>query len=360
MKAIRRPMFWFGVATWVLSAVFAGLLIQLGAQIMSDVPKASKHISIEEFVDVAAREKIQTKIDDSRQVLRTRKQSLEDAQFELKSISLDYRNQRSSFEDWLKTRFVTESTDQNDAVIERAKNLEQLKNSERAAREKVDQIETQISSTQDELKELNEKLATVRADAKEPYMAALEFGVLKVFLLRLALTLPLVLVSGWLILRKRKSKYWPIYRGFILFSLFAFFVELVPYLPSYGGYVQYLVGIVLALVVARFLVKGMERYLQSKQDEQSKSEAEKRSQMEYETAVKKVNDGVCPSCDRTFSSKVSTAENGAADQKQDFCVHCGFSLFKKCENCGVRENSFYRYCGACGIQNESQKQIMVS
>ena len=75
------------------------------------------------------------------------------------------------------------------------------------------------------------ELRQLRTDARAPYEAALRTGKLNVFLIRLAITLPLLAISAWLILRKRQSSYWPLYRGFVFFSLFAFFFH--PFLPCF-------------------------------------------------------------------------------------------------------------------------------
>lgn len=195
------------------------------------------------------------------------------------------------------------------------------------------------------MRELTGEKRDIEAAADAPYQKARSFEVLKVFGLRLALTLPLLLISGWLVAKKRASTYWPIYRSFVIFSLFAFFVELVPYLPSYGGYVRTIVGIAIALIFAHFSIKGMNRYLAKKQSEEDQPEADKRKAIAYETAVKKISDGQCPSCDRSFANPKSKT----ADTPVDFCVHCGFCLFNKCGNCGTRENSFYKFCGSCGV-----------
>lgn len=354
MKAVRRPLFWFRLAMWVLSVVIAALFVQLGALIMSDVPTAGKRIAKSEFVDTAQLMIAEAEIDRNEAELRSNDNDIEDARFLLESRTLDYQNQRANFESWVKTRSATESDSQNPQVLARAKAIEQLKLEERDAQRTIEELEQAAVRKQRALSDLRLQRSQILEEANAPYHKARKLEVLKVFMLRLALTLPLLLISGWMILKKRKSNYWPIYRSFILFSLFAFFVELVPYLPSYGGYIRYAVGIALALLFAHFTIKGMGRYLQNKQNEEQRPETEKRKMIAYETAVKKISDGVCPSCDRQFGSKPAKKREDQTESNVDFCVHCGFCLFSKCTNCGERENSFYKFCGACGVPSDNE------
>ncbi|MFT7595093.1 MAG: hypothetical protein ACI8R4_002419 [Paracoccaceae bacterium] len=354
MKAVRRPQFWFNLAMWLLSVVISALLIQLGGLIMSDVPTAGKRITKSDYVDTAQLGTTEAEIDTLEAAIRANANGIEDAGFRLSSVTLDYQNQRANFESWIKTRSATESNDQNLEVIERVKAIELLKLEERKAQRVVEDQEQEVVLQNRALQDLISHRGQIIRGAEAPYEQARKYEVLKVFVFRLALTLPLLLISGWLIFKKRGSSYWPIYRGFILFSLFAFFVELVPYLPSYGGYVRYIVGILLALLFAHFSVRGMSRYLQNKKKEEERPETEKRKLIEYETAVKKISDGVCPSCARQFSAKKPRKSEDRAESNVDYCVHCGFCLFNKCKNCGERENSFYKFCGACGVPSENE------
>ncbi len=349
MKAVRRPQFWFNLAMWLLSIVISTLLIQLGSLIMSDVPTAGKRIEKNDFVDAAMLEKTDAGIEALEIALRSNKEAIEDAKFHRESRTLDYRTQRANFDNWLATRYVTEADSQNPEIVSRATEIEQLKLDERKAQRAVEDLTQEEVTKTRALNDLKEERRQILNDADAPFKKALNFVVLKVFMLRLALTLPLLLISGWLITKKRGSSYWPIYRGFVLFSLFAFFVELVPYLPSYGGYVRYIVGMALALLFAHFSIKGMARYLDKKKAEEKRPETEKRKLIEYETAVKMISSGVCPSCDRQFEPGQPVRGEKPSESKVDFCVHCGFCLFSKCTSCGARENSFYKFCGSCGV-----------
>ena len=346
MKAARRPLFWFSLVMWGLSVLICALLIQLGGLIMSDMPTAGDRISRADFIDVAARDNVQLQLDAAAAALVQNADDIEDAEFLRNTRRADYRNQRESFDNWLLTRSVTQSDAQNPEVLARVQAIDDLKLAERDAERDVDALRQNKIDLERSRQTLQSEMRDIEAAAVAPYAKARNAEVLKVFLIRLAVTLPLLLVSAWMIAKKRGSHYWPLYRGFVLFSLFAFFVELVPYMPSYGGYVRTIVGIALTLVAAHFAIKWMKTYVDKKQSEEQQPEADKRKLIAYETAVKKINACQCPSCDRSFGDPKARKED---TQKIDFCVHCGFGLFKKCSNCGTRDNSFYKFCGSCGI-----------
>lgn len=351
---MRRPLFWYKLSMWLVSFVISAFLIQLGGLIMSDVPTAGKTISQSDFVDHEQMATVSAQIAQTETALRDNANAMEDAQFRLTSRSLDYQNQRATFDNWIKTRSATQSTDQNPEVVARVTAIEALKLEERKAEREIEALQQAAVAQNRILSDLQSQRRSITFAADGPYETARSMEVLKVFLLRLALTLPLLLISGWLVYKKRASTYWPVFRSFVIFALFAFFVELVPYLPSYGGYVRTIVGIIIALLAAHFAIKGMSRYMLKKQSEEAQPETEKRKQIDYEIAVKKITNCVCPSCDRPFGLP-KTSKTALVESKVDFCVHCGFCLFDRCESCGERENSFYKFCGACGVPSSNKQ-----
>ncbi|HVR54106.1 MAG TPA: serine endopeptidase, partial [Pseudorhodoferax sp.] len=162
---------------------------------------------------------------------------------------------------------------------------------------------------------------------------------LRVFGYRLALTLPLLVIAGWLFVKKRKSTYWPFVWGFIFFALFAFFVELVPYLPSYGGYVRYIVGIALTVLAGRYAIVALNRYLARQKLAEDQPDVVRRSELSYDVALTRLAKGVCPGCERGVDLK---------DPAIDFCPHCGIGLFDHCRTCDLRKSAFSRFCHGCG------------
>jgi len=153
---------------------------------------------------------------------------------------------------------------------------------------------------------------------------------LRLFLYRLALMLPLLVLTGWLFAKKRKSTYWPFVWGFIYFALFAFFVELVPNLPSYGGCVRYLVGIVVTVtvtvtvLVGRQAIISLNRYLEMQKLAEQMPDAQRREGLSYDTALARLSKGVCPGCERPVDLK---------NPEIDFFPHCSIGLFDQCRAC---------------------------
>lgn len=343
-KSLRQSEIWFNRGLWVISFIFASFLIGLGNIIVRDLPKAEQNLSIENFVDqntsTLLKNKIQTEQEKKIPLLEEKNKinkQLNDHQIKKQKLTESYQN-------WLSARSTTERSDENPEVLARAKQIDHMNEEELLIRSQYDQVVIKEIPIQKEISKLQEELKVLNNQAYRDYEKSIESQNIRVFLYRLCFTLPLLLISAWLFLKKRKNAYWPFVWGFIFFSLFAFFVELVPYLPSYGGYIRYIVGIILTFVIGHYAIKALQNYLERiKLQETLPQEERKKETANYDTILMRLSKRACPNCERGVD---------LTDPERNFCPHCGLGIFNRCKQCNTRKSTFDHFCFQCGTNSQ--------
>ena len=343
LKVLRAPEKLFSVLMWLVSFIFMGFLIGLGQLVIGDLPMASPPPEINTFINPAQLAALQ-KTDDAIAVRRAGIDGRADAAtLKTEAAQKEYAAAKQQYDNWISTRTATTDAAQDPEVIRRTKQLDGLS----AAVRETEKVGEAISAERLELDRANEANQATRMKledgARGAYSSAVFISDARVFGLRLLVTLPLLLLGGWFVAKKRKSDYWPLMRGFVLFALYAFFFELVPYLPSYGGYIRYIVGIGLTIVAGHYIIKWMRHYLATRAVVEQQAEVERKQSIRYEDALKKMGAGVCPGCERPVAT--------TGEVLADFCVHCGMNLFDHCKSCDSRKLSFFRYCMKCGVSS---------
>jgi hypothetical protein len=338
-KSLRLSEKWFRRGLWLVAFVFAGFLIGLGSTVVGDLPRVEKQLQLEDFIDRTQADPLRASIKAAARTERDADEALQQAQLKLKSARADSAAARETFNNWLATRSATQQSTQDPEVISRTRVLDSLKTTERAAQVKVEAQEQAALDARQGAARQQDKLQELEQAAQTRLSAEYRKVELRVFLYRLALTLPLLLIAGWLFVKKRKGTYWPFVWGFIFFALFAFFVELVPYLPSYGGYVRYIVGIGITVLVGRYGIVALNRYLEKQKLAEAMPDLQRREELSYDVALARLSKGVCPGCERAVDLK---------DTRNDFCPHCGIGLHDHCGKCQTRKSAFAKFCHACG------------
>jgi predicted RNA-binding Zn-ribbon protein involved in translation (DUF1610 family) len=340
-KFFRVPEKLFALVMWLVSLAFAAFLIGLGGKVVADLPRLENRLSIDDYVTPAgALRPLRDEVSVREREQRDASARAQQARLALTSAGNAYSSARTTYQNWLATRTATTDPAQDPEVIRRTRELDALKAHEREAQAAVEALDKQMLDASQRVSDLRRREAELLADAQTAYQRALFWQELRVFGARLAITLPLLVAGGWMWARRRASDYWPLYRGFVLFAVFTFFVELVPYLPSYGGYVRYAVGVIGTAIAGHYVIKAMRRYLAQRQVVEQQTEAERRSALSAEAALKKLAANVCPGCERPVMTTDKAPTN--------FCVHCGLKLFDECGSCKTRKNAFFHYCPSCG------------
>ena len=340
MKGERSRERLFQVLNWLVSIVLAGFLIGFGGLVIGDLPKVSSPVTVEQFIPAARQaelEQVLKRIEAERSDLLPR---LEAAAEKRDRAAEAYTSAREAFDNWVKTRTATGDGAQDAELVSRTRELDRLKSLQDTARAEHDVASDAVTALGTQEAAADKALDGLKTTAEPAFKRAKFMQDLRVFLLRLALTLPLLAISAWLLMRRPRGDYWPFKRGFILFSAFAFFVELAPYLPDYGGYVRFGVGILLTIVIGHFLIKSMRAYLARQDADEQRAEPERVRAIAYDDALKKIAARTCPGCDRGLPAMEGV--------QLDYCVHCGLHLFNRCTACEARKFAFFRYCMSCG------------
>jgi hypothetical protein len=338
-KGARARERLFAGLMWLVSIVLAGFLIGLGSLVIADLPRVSRPVTVEQFIDPVQQAQLSRQGQALERASEAARAKVDQADAVAGKAGSAYQAAKETFDNWIQTRTATSDRTQDPEVLSRTRELDRLKAAQGAAEAARDALRTDADAITVQFNRNEAAVAALRTAAGPKFERAKFVEDMKVFGFRLALTLPLLVISAWMLLRRRGGDYWPMMRGFILFSAFAFFVELVPYLPEYGGYVRYAVGVVLTLVLGHYGIKGMRAYLQAREADETRAEPERVQSIEYDEALKKLAARACPGCDRTLPG---------TETPIDYCVHCGMHLFNHCPTCDTRKFAFFRFCMSCG------------
>ena len=343
-KGLRTPERVFRLVLWCVAVIFAGFLIGLNSLVVRDLPTAGSRVDLSDFIDKPRAAELDRAIRrageqqrdaiDQRAVLELKKQSAQAA----------YGTARLGLENWIATRQSTQRADQDPEVIRRTRELDELGVAARTAEAAVEASDASRLAIHQSLATMERERVALNEAARDVYEAAVRREELRVFAIRLAITLPPIALAAWLFATRRKSSWWPFVWGVVFFAGYTFLVELVPYLPSFRGYVRYALGIVITVAIGRYAIVAMQRYLERQRVAEQQTEAVRRQALTYEHAIKSTNAGVCPGCERGFK---------VHDGPTNFCMHCGMKLFAHCPACDSRRNAFFHHCPNCGVDESA-------
>ncbi len=347
------------VINFIISFLFGVFLILLTSKIISDIDNWTVAPVVDDYKSKEVYEPANKQIEALRVKIDTFSLQRNKQYQSLEVAKTKYTTEKNSFDSWVEARKSIGSTQEDLQVRNRAVQLDivlggvtQLEAELRKTDNSIDSLNTLVNQQQD-------LIVAYDQQAYEKYYAAYRSYTIKIFFIRLAIISPILLVGIFFFLRFRKHKYWPLHRGFIFFSLYLFFIEIIPYLPSFGGYIRYTVGILLTVFGGIYAINNIRSFIERKKEELKISSIERAKVLNIDVAEKALDKCQCPSCGKGFIANTSeNPENKKSGvlskQITFFCRFCGLELFKHCKKCSTVNFAHLPFCSGCGVSQKEE------
>ncbi len=197
-------------------------------------------------------------------------------------------------------------------------------------------------------RQIDQQIASQRGPAERDYERQNEAHRLKLAFYQLAILVPLLLVSGYLLIKKRSGLYFPLFLAFGSATLVKVALVIHEYFPS--RYFKYVLIVGLLAVVVRLLVHFLRIVAFPKADWLMR---------QYREAYERF---LCPVCEypirtgprkflywtrRTVHKVLPRGESAGKDEPY-VCPACGTALFEICPSCRGMRHSLLVHCEHCG------------
>jgi hypothetical protein len=344
------------IVYYSISTILCIFLILLSNRIIGDLDSTTSRPYSADFENKSVLAELDKNVEVQNAELDNLRSKKETVEKTIATAKENHANEKQSFDNWLQTRKTLGSPDKDQEVIARAKKLDDFYQVEQEWRTELNALQTQIDETQKKKQEIQKSINKEQDVAYEKYEKAIKKYDLKVFLIRLIFVAPILALGIFFFIRYRRHKFYPLFFGFTLFSIYAFFFGLVPYLPSYGGYVRYSVGVILTAGLGYYAIKRIRQFIEQKQAELTISTQERAKKIQTTVAEKALENHFCPSCGKDFLIRKwefpakKTVETDIYKYVTTFCRHCGMELYKQCENCGTQNFAHLPFCSLCGTK----------
>jgi hypothetical protein len=205
-----------------------------------------------------------------------------------------------------------------------------------------------------ERQKLEQRLEQQRTQARAEYDKLYENHRMKLAVYQLLILMPLLLVAGYLVLKRRGNIYYPLFLACGGATLLKVALVIHEYFPS--RYTKYVLIVVLMLVVARILVHFIKIAAFPKLDWLLR---------QYREAYERF---LCPICEypirtgprkflywtrRTVNKILPQGDFNGKDEPYN-CPSCGTMLYEQCAACQKIRHSLLEHCEHCGAKKDVQ------